>query len=94
MIPSSVLCRTQEDLHRRRAADTPLENVRLVANNAAAAWAKEAIAAEHREKRQTRVREFAEAANALKADLDGADDLLPNENPDRGLSASGPPDID
>ena len=41
MIPSSTLCRTQEDLHRRRAADTSLENVRLVANNAAAAWAKD-----------------------------------------------------
>jgi hypothetical protein len=94
MIPSSVLCRTQEDLHRRRAADTSLENVRLVANNAAAAWAKEAIAAEHRERRQTRVREFAEAANALKVDLDGGDDLLPNENPDRGLSASHPLAVD
>jgi hypothetical protein len=93
MIPSSTLCRTQEDLHRRRAADTSLENVRLVANNAAAAWAKEAVAAEHREKRQTRVREFAEAANALKANLDGADGLLPNENPDRGLANTPQPAV-
>jgi hypothetical protein len=91
MIPSSVLCRTQEDLHRRRAADTSLENVRLVANNAAAAWAKEAIAAEHREKRQTRVREFAEAASVPKAGLGGSDDLLPNENPDRGLANTPQP---
>jgi hypothetical protein len=91
MIPSSALCRTQEDLHRRRAADTSLENVRLVANNAAAAWAKEAIAAEHREKRQTRVREFAEAASALKAELESGDNLLPNENPDRGLANTPQP---
>ena len=90
MIPSSALCRTQEDLHRRRAADTSLENVRLVANDAAAAWAKEAIAAEHREKRQSRVREFAEAASARQAKLGGGDDPLPNENPDRGLAAPYP----
>ncbi len=94
MIPSSALCRTQENLHRRRAADTSLENVRLVANNAAAAWAKERIAAEHREKRQTRVRECAEAASARQAELGGADDLLANENPDRGFAAPGPSSAD
>ena len=90
MIPSSALCRTQEELHRRRAADTSLENVRLVANDAAAAWAKEGIAAEHREKRQSRVREFAEAAITRQAELGAANDLLPNENPDRGLATPYP----
>jgi hypothetical protein len=91
MIPSSALCRTQEDLHRRRAADTPLDNVRLVANNAAAAWAKEAIAAERREERQTRVRAVAEATCALNAEPDTAGDLLSNENPDRGLATASDP---
>lgn len=37
MVPSSILCRAQESLHRRRAADTLLENVRIVAINAAVA---------------------------------------------------------
>ncbi len=83
---SSALCRTQEDIHRRRAAGSLLENARLVANNAAAAWAKEATAAEHREERQSRAREFAEAASVRLAELGGVDDLLPNENPDRGFA--------
>lgn len=52
MVPSSALCRAQESLHLRRATDTQLDNVRLVATEAAAAWAKEAVAAERREGRK------------------------------------------
>lgn len=78
MVPSSALCRTQEALHRRRAADTSLANVRLVSNDAAAAWAKEATAAEVREARQLRVR--------ASASDDGAEIPSLSENPDRGLT--------
>jgi hypothetical protein len=78
MVPSSTLCRAQESLHRRRAADTLLENVRIVATNAAVAWGHEADAAERRERRQEKGLILAEAA-ARKTELD----LLSSENPDR-----------
>ena len=79
MVPSSALCRAQESLHRSKAADTALENVRRVATDAAEAWAKEAIAAERREERQVKVR--------AAADGDAADeDAMASENPDRGLA--------
>lgn len=88
MVPSSILCRAQESLHRRRAADTLLENVRIVATNAAVAWGHEAVAAERRERRQEKVRLFAETAIAAKADPNVLD-LLPSENPDRAMAGSG-----
>ena len=79
MVPSSALCRAQERLHLRRAADTRLENVRIVAASAAEAWAKEAIAAERREERRI--------AAAAPASNDARDILSPSENPDRGLAS-------
>lgn len=54
MVPSSTLCRTQESLHLRRAEETQLENVRLIATSAALAWGKEAVTAEWREGRRLR----------------------------------------
>ncbi len=92
MVPSSTLCRAQESLHRRRAADTPLENVRIVATNAAVAWGHEAVAAERRERRQEKVRLFAETAAAGNAEPDGLD-LLLSENPDR-IMAHGADETD
>lgn len=86
MVPSSVLCRTQENLHRRRAADALLENERIVATNAAVAWAREADAAERRERRQEKVRLFAVTASATEAELNALD-LLLSENPDRAMAA-------
>jgi hypothetical protein len=86
MIPSSALCRAQEGLHRRRAADTSLENVRLVSTNAATAWAKEALAAECREARQLRSRATAEAASASHSDVVTQNDMQFSENPDRGFA--------
>ncbi|NIJ18707.1 hypothetical protein FHS95_000376 [Sphingomonas naasensis] len=50
--PSSILCRAQEALQRARAAASTLTSVRKQAEIAAAAWAKEAVAAEHRERRK------------------------------------------
>jgi hypothetical protein len=86
MVPSSALCRSQESLHLRRAANTQLDNVRAVAVDAAAAWGKEAVAAERREGRQAEVRLSTKAAAARKADLDASNDLLLSENPDRGFA--------
>ena len=84
MIPSSALCRAQEDLHLRRAASTTLENVRLVSTSAATAWAKEAMAAEAREARQLRQMPAAEASPATMAGPVAQDDRSFSENPDRG----------
>lgn len=55
MFPSASLCREQEAIQRQRAATAPLENVRLVAERAAAAWSLEAKAADDREARHKRV---------------------------------------
>lgn len=86
MVPSSALCRAQEELHRRRAAGTTLENVRLVSTSAATAWAKEALAAESREARQIRGETAAPADGKANA-APGVDDCLSgSENPDRGLA--------
>ncbi|WP_083952626.1 hypothetical protein [Sphingobium amiense] len=46
---SSILCRAQEAHHHAVARAATLDNVRLVANVAAAAWAKEGAAAVRRE---------------------------------------------
>lgn len=86
MVPSSMLCRAQEDFHRLRAASTTLENVRLRSVNAAAAWAKEASAAVSREARQLRVRDTANASVAIRTVRATTDDLSSSENPDRGLT--------
>ncbi len=53
MEPSSIICRKQEALHRERAAATTLENIRIIEERAATAWANEALVAERREARRT-----------------------------------------
>lgn len=86
MVPSSTLCRTQESLHRRRAADTPLQNVRAVETAAAMAWGREAEAAERRERRHQKV--IAIAADAVGRTVTPEEfDLLLSENPDRAMAA-------
>ena len=52
MFPSVDLCRSQEALHLVRASDASLENVRMIATVAAAAWGQEALLAEAREGRR------------------------------------------
>jgi hypothetical protein len=84
MVPSSILCRAQESLNLRKAADTVLDNVRRVATEAAAAWGKEAIAAERREERQVKVRAVADAAGTRRAGTAAPDEMAVSENPDRG----------
>ncbi len=49
MASTSTFCRAQEVLQRERAANTELENVRIIATRAALAWGREATLAENRE---------------------------------------------
>ena len=81
MYPSSELCLTQQAFQRDRASGTTLENVRVIATKAAAAWGKEAAAAEDREARGERIRRHRLLHMVSPAPMDT--DL--SENPDRGL---------
>lgn len=87
MFPSAILCREQETIQRQRAATTPLENVRLIAERAAAAWSLEAKAADDREARHKRVREIRATNAAQAAPFPDQPDRWVSENPDRGFPA-------
>lgn len=88
MQPSSVLCRAQEAHHRALARAASLDNVRRVASAAAAAWAKEGLAADLREDRKLRARALAEATTPpIEPPSAGARAL--SENPDRGHADAG-----
>lgn len=76
MQPTSTLCRAQEALQLERAASSPLDSVRVQAGLAAAAWGKEAVAAEHRERRKLLVRDTTPETRERGF----------SENPDRGYS--------
>ena len=81
MRPSSILCRAQEARQHALAAGSTLINVRTVANLAAAAWAKEAVLAEGRERRLLRREE-----SGLAPELELDDDPSFSENPDRSFA--------
>jgi len=83
MYPSSTLCRTQEEIHRERAAAATLDNVRAVATRAAAAWGQEAAAAEKREARGLRTRAIAELMAVQKLEAAADAERQFSENPDR-----------
>lgn len=78
---SSIMCRAQEARQHALAAHTSLANARGIATLAAAAWAKEALAAEKRELRTARTK--AEAA-ILRLDPPALHDRSFSQNPDRG----------
>lgn len=82
MYPSAALCRAQEAFQNDRARATTLENVRIVAGQAAKAWGKEATMAEEREARGERVRRY-----KLLHTISVPDHADANENPDRGLAS-------
>lgn len=84
MQPSSSLCRTQERFHLDQAAKAVLPNLRQLATGAAAAWAREAEAAEHRDKRRAAVAGPADGRIALS--VPDSDTMPENENPDRGFA--------
>lgn len=80
---SSVLGRAQEAPHHAVARTTTLDNARLVANVAAAAWAKEGVSAGVREDGKLSAKEFTEG-HLLSKEPPTADYSGLSENPDRG----------
>lgn len=78
MQPTLSMCRAQETRQLAVAAGATLANVKGIATLAAAAWAKEAVAAERREARQAD--KLHDAAIALPL----TSDWQLSENPDRG----------
>lgn len=87
MYPSSALCRTQEGLQRDRALNTPLPNVRRIAERAAAAWGVEGRLAEKREQRQETTRKIALAElNAKRRECEEKHSI--SGDPTRGMAAS------
>ena len=83
MQPSSTPCRDQKAQHYALARTATLDNVRLVANAAAAAWATEGVAAGSREDRKLRTRAFAEAHTG-PGEPPRAEFWELSQNPDRG----------
>ena len=85
MQPSLILCRAQEAHHLALSRAATLENVQIRAEAAAAAWAKEGLAAGLREGRKLLTREFANAHGA-PSKPPPADLRSLSENPDRGYA--------
>lgn len=84
MQPTAIFCRAEEARQRALAGTAKLENVKRIAIVAAAAWAKEGAAAEHREARKLRTQELAREGVA-KREMPHVEDCILSENPDRGL---------
>lgn len=82
MAHTSAFCLAQEALHRDRAAGTNLDNVRIIAESAAAAWAREAVLALRREGKLGGEDRLPAAASLSEE----AEDAAFSENPDRGLA--------
>ena len=83
---SSALCREQEAIQRARAASATLQNVRTIAENAAAAWSIEALTAEKRERRRSQARLAAAELLKEKEQSREQSDRRLSENPDRGFA--------
>jgi hypothetical protein len=83
---TSTHCRAQEVIQRDRAEAEQLDNVRLVAERAAAAWGREALAAGKREARHRRALTIAELAAAQVQKFQDDEDISLSENPDRGFT--------
>ena len=80
MANTSAFCLAQEALQRDRVAAADLENVRMIATSAAAAWAREAVVALRREAKLGREDQLPAAASLSEEE----EDLAFGENPDRG----------
>lgn len=89
MRPSSILCRTQEAHHHALAAGSTLINVKSVANLAAAAWAREALLAEGRERRFIHRQENGEDRAEALVEPGRGEGRSFSENPDRGFAEAG-----
>jgi hypothetical protein len=86
-MPSLILSRAQEAHHRTLSRAATLDNVRIRAD-AAAAWAKEGVAAGLREGRKLLSREFADAHRTVGEPPPAGLRSL-SENPDRGHADVG-----
>ena len=84
---TASLCRSQEAYHRDRATAAQLENVRIIAAQAADAWGHEALSADRREARQHRSKLTADILAAQSGEARDAGDRLLSENPDRGFES-------
>lgn len=73
---SSELCRIQEAFQRERANNALLDNVRVIAETAAAAWGNQAAFAERAEARRAVTRAIGEASALAKATFAGKE-MLP-----------------
>jgi hypothetical protein len=73
MEPTSSFYRTQEALQRDRAAHSALENVRIIAERAANAWAEQATLAERKEAKKARAGIVDELLSLQKQRLDDDD---------------------
>ena len=69
-----ALCRAQETAQRERAANAILDNVRVIAEKAAVAWGREAVAAENRVARKARALAIAEMSSLQKMRTEDEDD--------------------
>jgi hypothetical protein len=87
MKPTAIMCRAQQAHQLTLAANAVLPNVRDIATNAAAAWAKEALDAEKRDKR-TALRQQVAMDAAMAFEL-AAHNRSFSENPDRGFADAG-----
>jgi hypothetical protein len=74
MQPSSTFCRAQEARQQALAAGTTLANAKHVATLAAAAWGREAAAAERREERMARRKLNEDSARLLRAEQPAPED--------------------
>ncbi len=81
---SALMCRQQEALHRQRAAETPLAQVRAVALRAAVAWRHQAVEAADIEAGVGHVLSAEDAAIALEFLIEDAAD--PEEPDDHVVS--------
>lgn len=86
MSPTYEMCRTQEARQQAIADNATLDNTRVIATRAAAAWGKEALAAAKREKRVTDRKAAAE--DVPDDDLPSTEDRAFSENPDRGFAVT------
>jgi len=87
MQPTAIMCRAQQARQLTLAANAVLPNVRAIATTAAAAWAKEALDADKRDKRAAVRQGATDAAKALE--LVAHKDRGLSENPDRGFADVG-----
>lgn len=82
---SSAFCRTQEAAQTKRADLATAPNVRGLALVGAAAWARESVLAEKRERRHAA--EKAHEVELRTVEAFAALDAAMSENPDRGISS-------